>query len=99
MRWISICLITFVSFTSVVRAQDSEGIPAYKITPVESRIKFGVKESVPIAATFDKRNATREFTSINASAGLLCIDIQADSVTTGRAMKNCKLKGKEYYAV
>jgi polyisoprenoid-binding protein YceI len=78
MRWISICFITFVSFTSVVRAQDSAGIPVYKITPVESRIKFGVKASVPIEGTFDKWNATLAFTSNNVSAGLLIIEIQAE---------------------
>src|SRR5258706_1018702 len=99
MRWISICFITFVSFTSVVRAQDPVGIPVYKITPVESRIKFGVKASVPIEGTFDKWNATLAFTSNNVSAGLLIIEIQADSVNTGSGMKNGKLKGKDFFDV
>src|SRR5882724_6743175 len=99
MRWISICFITFVSFTSVVRAQDSVGIPVYKITPGESRIKFGVKASVPIEGTFDKWNATLAFTSNNVSAGLLIIEIQADSVNTGSGMNNGKLKGKDFFDV
>jgi polyisoprenoid-binding protein YceI len=99
MRWLPICLITFVSFTSVVRAQDSAEIPVYKITPVESRIKFGVKASVPIEGTFDKWNATLAFTSNNVSAGVLIIEIQADSVNTGSGMKNGKLKGKDFFDV
>jgi polyisoprenoid-binding protein YceI len=99
MRWIAICFLTFVSFTSVVGAQDASGIPVYKITPVESKIKFGVQASVPIEGTFDKWNATLTFASNNVSAGVLDIQIQADSVNTGSGMKDGKLKGKDFFDV
>jgi polyisoprenoid-binding protein YceI len=99
MRWLSIFVLTFVSFASAVRAQDGAGIPAYKITPVESKIKFGVQASVAIEGTFDKWNATLSFTSNNVSAGVLDIQIQADSVNTGSGMKNGKLKGKDFFDV
>src|SRR5260370_15909753 len=92
MRWISICFITFVSFTSAVRAQDSVGIPVYKITPVESRIKFGVKASAPIERTFDKWNATLAFTSNNVSAGRLIIEIQADSIVGRKCQRSIDRK-------
>jgi polyisoprenoid-binding protein YceI len=99
MRWILICSLALVFSSPAVRAQDSTGIPVYKITPVESKIKFGVKASVPIEGTFDKWNATLTFTSNNVSAGVLIIEIQADSVNTGSGMKNGKLKGKDFFDV
>jgi polyisoprenoid-binding protein YceI len=89
----------FVSFTSVVSAQDASGIPVYKITPVESKIKFGVQASVAIEGSFDKWKATLTFTSNNVSAGVLDIEIQADSVNTGSGMKDGKLKGKDFFDV
>ena len=99
MRWILICSLALVFSSPAVRAQDSTGIPVYKITPVESKIKFGVKASVPIEGTFDKWNATLTFTSNNVSAGVLIIEIQADSVNTGSGMKNDKLKSKDFFNV
>jgi polyisoprenoid-binding protein YceI len=99
MRWTLICFFAVLSSFSAVRAQSSAGIPVYKITPVESNIKFGVQASVPIEGTFDKWDATLKFTSNNVSAGVLNIDIQADSVDTGSGMKNGKLKGKDFFDV
>ena len=99
MRLALICLLSFVSFSPAVHAQDAAGIPVYKITPVESKIKFGVKASVPIEGTFEKWDATMVFTSNAISAGHLDIQIQADSVNTGSGMKNGKLKGKDFFDV
>ena len=99
MRWIAICFLVLISFAPVVSAQDAAGIPVYKITPVESKIKFGVQASVAIEGTFDKWNATLTFTSNNVSAGVLDIQIQADSVNTGSGMKDGKLKGKDFFDV
>src|SRR5258708_24895517 len=39
---------------SVARPQDTQAIPVFKITPVESKIKFDVEASVAIAGIFDK---------------------------------------------
>ena len=99
MRLALICLLSFVSFSPAVHAQDAAGIPVYKITPVESKIKFGVKASVPIEGTFEKWDATMVFTSNAISDGHLDIQIQADSVNTGSGMKNGKLKGKDFFDV
>jgi polyisoprenoid-binding protein YceI len=97
MRFALIRFLSLVLFSFAARAQDSAGTPVYKITPVESRIKFGVKASVPIEGTFDKWDATLTFTSNAVSAGHLDIEIQADSVNTGSGMKNGKLKGKDFF--
>jgi polyisoprenoid-binding protein YceI len=99
MKWTSLCFLALVSLASTVRGQDAPGIPVYKITPVESKIKFGVQASVAIEGTFDKWNATLTFTSNTVSAGVLDIEIQADSVNTGSGMKNGKLKGKDFFDV
>jgi polyisoprenoid-binding protein YceI len=84
---------------SVTRSEDPQGIPVFKITPVESKIKFDVEASVAITGTFDKWDATLTFTSTDVTTGVLDIKIQADSVDTGSNMKNGKLKGKDFFDV
>ena len=84
---------------SVARPQDTQAIPVFKITPVESKIKFDVEASVAIAGIFDKWDATLTFTSTDVTSGVLDIKIQADSVDTGSGMKNGKLKGKDFFDV
>jgi polyisoprenoid-binding protein YceI len=76
-----------------------EGVPVFKITPVESKIKFHVDASVAIEGAFDKWDATLTFTSTDVSTGILDIKIQAASVDTGSGMKNGKLKGTDFFDV
>jgi len=83
----------------IVRAEPPEGVPAFKIVPVESAIKFDVEASVAIKGTFDKWDATLTFTSPDVTTCVLDIKIQADSVDTGSGMKNGKLKGKDFFDV
>jgi polyisoprenoid-binding protein YceI len=85
--------------SSLPRGQDAQGVPVFKITPVESKIKFDVEASVAITGVFDKWDATLTFTSTDVSTGVLDIRIQADSVDTGSGMKNGKLKGKDFFDV
>lgn len=95
--------ITFVCFLvsalslPVVPAQDTTGVPVFKITPVKSTIKFAVKASVPIQGTFDKWDATLTFTSTDVESGVLNVKIQAASVNTGSGMKDGKLKSKDFF--
>jgi polyisoprenoid-binding protein YceI len=84
---------------SVALWEDTQAIPVFKITPVDSKIKFDVEASVDIAGTFDKWDATLTFTSTDVTSGVLDIKIQADSVDTGSGMKNGKLKGKDFFDV
>jgi polyisoprenoid-binding protein YceI len=86
-------LLVCAGFAVQTRAQ----VPVYKITPVESKIKFGVQASVAIQGTFEKWDATLTFTSTDLSTGVLNIEIQADSVDTGSGIKNGKLKGKDFF--
>src|SRR3984957_6773231 len=90
-----LCLLVFCAFPSANRAQ----VPVYEVTPVESSIKFGVDSSVPIKGTFDKWNASMKFSSTDVRSGVLEIEIQADSVTTGSDLKNDKLKSKDFFDV
>jgi polyisoprenoid-binding protein YceI len=88
-------LAAFCAAPALMRAQ----VPVYAITPVESKIKFGVKASVPIEGVFDKWDATLTFGSTDLSTGVLEIKIQADSVNTGSGLKDGKLKGKDFFDV
>jgi len=88
-------LLASFSFPSVNRAQ----VPVYEVTPVESTVKFAVDSSVPVKGTFDKWNASMNFSSTDVRSGVLEIEIQADSVNTGSGLKNSKLKSKDFFNV
>src|SRR5262250_1189720 len=97
MRISLITLLASSLFAPVIPAQDAGGVPVFKITPVKSTIKFGVKASVPIEGTFEKWDATITFTSTAAESGVLNIKIDAASVNTGSGMKDGKLKSKDFF--
>lgn len=99
MRLRLFCIVMSAMFSCVSRAQTGEGIPVFKVAPVESSIKFDVEASVAIEGNFDKWDASLTFKSPDVSTGVLDIKIQADSVNTGSGMKNNKLKGKDFFDV
>ena len=97
MRNLALLPIALLSTSPVlVRGQEA---PVFKITPVESTIKFDVEASVSIKGTFDKWDTSLTFTSPDVSTGMLSITIDAASVDTGSGMKNGKLKGKDFFNV
>lgn len=90
-----LCLLASVMFPLQSRAQ----IPAFTITPEDSKITFYVKASIDLVGTFDKWDATMTFKSPDVTTGVLNIKIQADSVNTGSGMKDGKLKSKDFFDV
>jgi len=88
-----------ILLASASQTQAADAVPVFKITPVESSVKFDVEASVAITGKFDKWDATLTFTSPDVSSGVLDIKIEADSVDTGNGMKNNKLKGKDFFDV
>ena len=92
-------LLVIALFSFVTQAQSSTGVPAYKITRVESKIDFAVKASISLEGTFEKWKATLTFASPDVSTGVLDVQIQADSVNTGSHMKDDKLKGNDFFDV
>jgi len=99
MRLAFLCILMSILLCSTSPASAKEGVPVFKITPVESAVKFDVDASVSINGTFEKWEATLTFSSPDVSTGVLDIKIQADSVDTGSGMKNNKLKGKDFFDV
>ncbi len=101
----SILLVLFIvvpAFSMLALAQKSQApgaFPVYKITPIESEVKFGVKASVTIEGKFDKWDATLAFRSTDVSTGTLDIQIEAASVNTGSGFKDDKLKSKDFFDV
>ena len=87
------------TFLPVSPAQAPADVPIFKITPVKSTIKFGVKASVPIDGVFDKWDATLTFASTAVESGVLDIKIEAASVNTGSGVKDSKLKSKDFFNV
>src|SRR5215472_42631 len=86
-----------LSIPSFSRAQGSADIPVFRVTPVKSTIKFAVKASVPIEGDFQQWDASFTVTSTAVESGVLDIKIQAASVNTGSAMKDGKLKSKDFF--
>jgi len=68
-------LLLLILIASTAHAQAPADVPVFKITPVKSTIKFGVKASVPIEGTFDKWDATLVYTSAHVEDGVLDIKI------------------------
>ena len=93
----SLALAALLLTGGALTAQDTAGVPVFKITPVKSTIKFGVKASVPIEGTFQKWDATFTVTSTAVESGVLDVKIQAASVNTGSGMKDGKLKSKDFF--
>jgi polyisoprenoid-binding protein YceI len=80
-------------------AQAPSSVPVFKITPLDSNIKFAVEASVAIQGTFKKWDATLTMTSPDATTAALDIKIDAASVDTGSGMKNGKLKSHDFFDV
>jgi polyisoprenoid-binding protein YceI len=95
MRLFVPCLAAIAAISALCRAQ----VPVFEVTPVESTIKFSVKASVPITGRFEKWDATLTFASPGVTTGVLDIEIQAASVTTGSGMKDNKLRSKDFFDV
>ena len=93
----TVCLFVSMLIAFAIQGQTPAGVPVFKVTPVESKVKFDVEASVAITGTFEKWDATLTFTSTDVSTGVLEIKIQADSVETGSGVKNNKLKGKDFF--
>jgi polyisoprenoid-binding protein YceI len=92
-------LLATLVFSCVTQAQSSKSGPVFKITPVVSKVTFYVKASVKLEGTFEKWDSTLACGSTDASTCVLDIKIQADSVNTGSASKDDKLKGEHCFDV
>src|SRR5215469_7598472 len=62
-----LCLVTFAVLPSLNRPQTPAEAPLFEIQEGSS-VKFDVKASVPIAGTFDKRNAAASSRSTTAAS-------------------------------
>jgi polyisoprenoid-binding protein YceI len=91
--------LLFLLTSAVLMSASPAEAPVFEITTEESTIKFDVEASVAIVGKFDKWDAKLTFTSPELSTGVLDIKIQAASVDTGNAMKNRKLKSKDFFDV
>lgn len=94
-----LCLTAFGLWTPPAEGRAPAAVPVFKITPVESMIKFHVAASVAIEGTFDRWEASLTFTSPAAESAVLDVKIQADSVNTGSGLKDGTLKSADFFNV
>ena len=85
--------------SSVASAQATGKVPVFEVATIASSIKFSVKASVGIQGKFAEWEANMTFASPDVTTARLVIKIQAASVNTGSAVKNNKLKGKDFFYV
>jgi len=97
MRLAMLCVLACVWLSSPTEAQAPAAVPVFKITPVESTVKFFVKASVAIDGVFEKWDATLTYPSTDVTTGVLDIKVDAASVNTGSSMKDDKLKSKDFF--
>ena len=99
MRLTVLCFAALILLSSASRAQAPADIPVFEVTPPAGgfKITFNVKASVPIEGVFEKWEATLKFTSPDVTTGALDIKVDAASVNTGSALKDGKLKGKDFF--
>jgi polyisoprenoid-binding protein YceI len=99
MRLTVLCFAAFILLSSASRAQAPADVPVFEVTPPAGgfKINFNVKASVPIEGVFEKWEATLKFTSPDVTTGALDIKVDAASVNTGSALKDGKLKGKDFF--
>src|ERR1700746_2824330 len=95
-RYVLACTACLMAFFASPRASYAQ-VPTYEVTPAESSIKFGVDSSVSIKGIFEKWNASIKFSSRDVRDAVLDIEIEADSVNTGRHVKDNKLKGQDFF--
>ena len=92
--------VLFVVASAVLPTSSSaQEAPVFKITPLESRINFEVKASVPIKGRFDHWKAALTFMSPDVTTAVFDVEIQAASVDTGSSLKNSKLKSADFFDV
>jgi polyisoprenoid-binding protein YceI len=93
MRLTTLFLFVATLLPSLTQAQG----PVFTIVQADSSVDFSVKASVAISGKFDKWESTLTYPSTDATAGVLDIKINADSVNTGSGMKDDKLRSKDFF--
>ena len=92
MRLPVMCLITTALLSLPSRAQ----VPVFRVTPVQSSVRFNVRSSKPLTGNFEKWTATLTFSSRDMTSGVLDVEIQAASVNGGMG---AELKSKDFLNV
>jgi polyisoprenoid-binding protein YceI len=95
MRLPVMCLIASALLCLPSRAQ----VPVFKVTPVQSSIRFNVRSSKPLTGNFEKWASTMTFASTDPTSGVVDVEIQAASLSTGSSTNDDKLKSKDYLNV
>jgi polyisoprenoid-binding protein YceI len=70
-------------------------VPVFKVTPIQSSIRFNMKSSKPLAGDFDKWNATLTFASPDPTSAVFQVEIQTVSVHSGNSENDDELKSKD----
>jgi polyisoprenoid-binding protein YceI len=70
-------------------------VPVFKVTPIQSSIRFHTTSSKPLTGNFDKWNATLTFESRDPTSALLQVEIQTASVHSRISKNDDELKSQD----
>lgn len=92
MRLTVICLVVA---SALLCPPSRAQVPVYKVTPIQSSIRFNLKSSRPLAGNFDKWNATLTFASRDPTSAVLQVEIQTASVHSRNSKSDDELKSRD----
>lgn len=70
-------------------------VPAFKVTPIQSSIRFNLKSSNPLTGNFDKWSATLTFASRDPTSAVLQVEIKTASVQSRNSRNIDVLKSRD----
>jgi polyisoprenoid-binding protein YceI len=77
----------------------AQQVPVFALTTAGSSINFHVSSSVALDGSFNKWSGTLRFSSPEVTSGVLDLQIEAASVSTGSSLKDGTLKGEDFFDV
>ncbi len=92
MRLSVICLVVV---SAMLCPPSRAQVPVFRVTPIQSAIRFNTASSKPLTGNFDKWSATLTFASRNPTSAVLQVEIQTASLHARNSENDEELKGKD----
>jgi polyisoprenoid-binding protein YceI len=70
-------------------------VPVFRVTPIQSSIRFNISSSSPLTGNFDKWNATLTFASSDPTSAALQVEIQTANVHSSNHKNDDELRSKD----
>ncbi len=96
---IQFAILILSASVTLPSAGRTQQVPVFALVAAGSAIKFHVASSVALDGSFNKWSGTLKFASADVTSGVLDLQIEAASVSTGSSLKDGTLKGEDFFDV